>query len=85
MQGWLRQLLASVTLAVKVQVPGSVQAWVRVTDPITFGMVSLMHPLKMTVKGPVPLVILTVYSWEPPTHVVAVAGEIAQTGLGTQM
>jgi len=59
-QGWLRQPLASVTLAVKVQVPGSVQAWVRVTEPITPGIVSLMHPLNTTVKGPVPLVILTV-------------------------
>ena len=84
-QGWLRQPLASVTFAVKVQVPGAVQACVRVTDPTTPGIVSLMHPLNTTVNGPVPLVILTVKSCELPTQVVAVAGEIAQTGLGTQM
>ena len=44
-----------------------------------------MQPLNTTVKGPVPLVILTVKSCELPTQVVAVVGVIAQTGLGTQM
>src|SRR5439155_22547909 len=43
-----------------------------------------MQPLNRTVNGPVPLVTLTVKSCDPPTHVVAVAGVIAQTGLGTQ-
>ena len=55
------------------------------TEPVTFGIVSLMHPLSTTVNGPVPLVILTVKSCEPPTQVVAVAGVIAQTGPGTQV
>ena len=43
-----------------------------------------MQPLNTTVNGPVPLLILTVKSCDPPTHVVAEAGVIAQIGLGTQ-
>src|SRR5439155_22636379 len=83
--GVLTHPLASVTFAVKVQVPGAAHAWLRVTDPVTPVIVSLMQPLNTTVNGPVPLVILMVKSCEAPTHVVAVAGVIAQTGLGTQM
>src|SRR5437867_1316022 len=83
--GALTQPLASVTFAVKVQVPGAAHAWLRVTDPVTPVIVSLMQPLSTTVNGPVPLVTLTVKSCEAPTHVVAVPGEIAQIGLGTQM
>ena len=44
-----------------------------------------MQPLNTTVNGPVPLLILTVKSCDPPTHVVAEAGEITQLGPGTQV
>ena len=82
MQGWLRQPLASVTLAVKVQLPGVSHEWVLVTDPATPVIVSLMHPLNTTVNGPVPLVIDTVKAVELPTQFVALAGVILQIGLG---
>jgi len=56
-----------------------------VTDPVTPVIVSLIQPLNTTVNGPVPLLMLTVKSCDPPTHVVAVAGVIVQIGFGTQM
>src|SRR6266550_2833936 len=84
-QGVLRQPLASVTLAVSVQVPGAVQAMVLTTVPLCPVRCAVSQPLKSTVNGPVPLVIEMVKFCDVPTQIVAVAGVIAQTGLGTQM
>src|SRR5207249_10034660 len=72
--GALTQPLASVTFAVKVQVPGAAHAWLRVTDPVTPVIVSLMQPLNTTVNGPVPLLILTVKSCERSEE--RLAGEV---------
>jgi len=84
-QGVLRQPLASVTLAVKVQVPGVVHLMVLTTVPLCPVRCAVSQPLKSTVNGPVPLVIVMVKFCEVPTQIVADAGVIAQTGLGTQV
>ena len=84
LHGWLTHPFASIILAVKVHVPGVVQ-WRVLTIVLPCPVkVTVSHPLNSTVKGPVPLVMLMVKSSESPTHVVAEAGVIAQTGLGTQ-
>ena len=84
-QGWLTHPLASVILAVKVHVPGVVQWRVRTIVLPCPVKVAVSQPLKSTVKGPVPLVMVMVKSVDSPTQIVAEAGVIAQTGLGTQM
>jgi hypothetical protein len=50
-QGVLTQPLASVTLAVRLQVPGELQEWLRETEPfwVETTTVSLMQPLNTTV------------------------------------
>ena len=84
-QGVLRQPLASVILAVNVQVPTDVQESVLTTVPLCPVRCAVSQPLKSTVNGPVPLVIVMVKLVDVPTQIVAVAGEIEQTGLGTQV
>jgi len=81
-QGPLLQPLASVILAVSVQVPGAVQAMVLTTVPLCPVRCAVSQPLKSTVKGPVPPVMVMVKSCDKPTQIVAEAGVIAQTGLG---
>ena len=84
-QGALLHPLASVILAVKVQVPGVVHLIVLVTVAPCPVKVVVSHPLKSTVKGPVPPLIVMVKSVENPTHTVDVLGVITQLGLGTQV
>ena len=84
-QGVLRQPLASVMVAVSVHVPGAVQAMVRTTVPLCPVRCAVSQPLKSTVNGPVPPVIEMVKLVDVPTQIVAEAGVIVQTGLGTQM
>src|SRR5205823_2006849 len=59
-QGVLTQPLASVTFAVKLQVPCAVHACFLLAALPTSVIVSLIHPLNTTVNGPVPLLIVTV-------------------------
>src|SRR5258706_16302216 len=73
-QGALTHPLASVILAVRVQVPIAVQAMVLTTVPLCPVRCAVSQPLKSTVNGPVPPLIVMVKFCELPTQIVAVAG-----------
>jgi len=81
-QGWLAHPLASVTLAVSVQVPGSVQDTGTTTVGPWSVRVAFTHPLRATVNGAAPLAIVMVKFCKCPTHWEAVGGLMLQDGFG---